>query len=115
MRRDEYTHMNQLRRFMKSTYKLIWSDEALNNLKSIISYLENNWTEKEISKFAQQLDHQLDLISQNPRLFPKVDDAKARKSVLSKQTSIFYSIVKREINILYIHDNRKNPENLKLS
>jgi plasmid stabilization system protein ParE len=100
---------------MTSTYKLIWSDEALNNLKSIISYLENNWTEKEISKFVRKLDHQLELIAQNPRLFPKVDNSKARKSVLSKQISIFYSIAKREINILFIHDSRKNPDMLKLS
>ena len=26
---------------MESTYKLIWSDEALSNLKNIINYLEN--------------------------------------------------------------------------
>ena len=32
--------MNQLKRFMKSIYKLIWSDEALNNLKSIITILK---------------------------------------------------------------------------
>jgi plasmid stabilization system protein ParE len=33
---------------MKNTYKLIWSDEALQNLKDIIDYPENRWTEREI-------------------------------------------------------------------
>ena len=44
---------------MKSIYKLNWSDEALKNLKGILSYLEENWTEKEISRFAQNLDQHL--------------------------------------------------------
>lgn len=43
---------------MKSTYRLIWSDEALNNLKYIIDYLENRWTKREIKKFALLLDKQ---------------------------------------------------------
>ena len=51
---------------MKNTYRLIWSDEALNNLKDIIDYLENRWTEREIKKFAQLLDKQLKLIKDNP-------------------------------------------------
>ena len=58
---------------MKNTYKLIWSDEALKNLKRIINYLENRWTKREIKKFAQLLDKQLLLIEENPFLFPKSD------------------------------------------
>jgi len=33
---------------MKSIYKLLWSKRAYNNLANIISYLEKEWTEKEI-------------------------------------------------------------------
>lgn len=36
---------------MISTYKIIWSDESLKNFDSIIEYLEQNWSEKEIGKF----------------------------------------------------------------
>lgn len=35
---------------MKNIYKIVWSEEALNNLKTIIDYLENRWTQKEITK-----------------------------------------------------------------
>ena len=45
--------------FMKNIYKIIWSDEALTNLKDTINYLENHWTETEIKKFAQLLDKHL--------------------------------------------------------
>jgi plasmid stabilization system protein ParE len=51
---------------MGNTYKIIWSDEALNNLKSIIAYLESRWSKKEISKFADLLDKNVNLIKDNP-------------------------------------------------
>ena len=54
---------------MKNTYKLILSDEALINLKGIIDYLENQWTKREIKRFALLLDRQLKLINDNPFLF----------------------------------------------
>lgn len=100
-------------RFMKNTYKLIWSDEALNNLKGIIDYLENRWTKREINKFAQLLDKQLKLIENNPYLFAESDKLKGlRKSVLSRQTTIYYRIINFEIRIITLFDNRQNPNKL---
>ena len=102
-----------LERFMKSTYKLIWSDEALNNLKYIIDYLENRWTKREIKKFALLLDKQLKLIEDNPFLFAESDKSNGlRKSVLSKQTTIYYRIIGYEIRIITLFDNRQNPKTL---
>ncbi len=40
---------------MKNTYKIVWSEEALNGLKEIISYLESKFSEKEIKNFAKKL------------------------------------------------------------
>jgi len=96
---------------MKSTYKLIWSDEALNNLKGIIDYLENRWTKREIKKFAQLLDKQLKLIEDNPFLFAESDKSNGlRKSVLSRQTTVYYLIIGYEIRIITLFDNRQNPK-----
>ncbi len=98
---------------MKSTYRLIWSDEALNNLKYIIDYLENRWTKREIKKFALLLDKQLKLIEDNPFLFAESDKSNGlRKSVLSKQTTIYYRIIGYEIRIITLFDNRQNPKTL---
>jgi plasmid stabilization system protein ParE len=78
-------------RFMKSIYKIIWSDQALRNLKSIIDYLENRWTEKEIGKFSKLLDHNLKLIEAMPFLSPlSFDFQNTRKAILSHQTTIYY-------------------------
>lgn len=55
---------------MKNTYKLMWSDEALNGLKEIVSYIENRFSEKDVKKFAVKFEKQLSLIKKNPSLFP---------------------------------------------
>ena len=99
---------------MKNTYKLIWSDEALQNLKRILDYLEQRWTKKEISNFIRLLDRQLELIRENPRLFAKSDRTKGlRRAVLSRQTTIYYRIIKHEIHIITLFDNRQDPERLR--
>ena len=100
---------------MKNTYKLIWSDEALNNLKGIIDYLEQRWTKREIKRFSQLLDHQLTLIEDNPFLFAESDKSNGlRKSVLSKQTTIYYRILNYEIRVITLFDNRQNPNKLRI-
>ncbi len=98
---------------MKNTYKLVWSDEALINLQGIIDYLEKRWTKREIKKFAQLLDEQLKLIKDNPFLFAESDKSDGvRKSVLSRQTTIYYRIINFEIRLITLFDNRQNPDKL---
>jgi plasmid stabilization system protein ParE len=98
---------------MKNTYKLIWSDEALNNLNGIINYLENWWSKREIKRFAQLLDKQLKLIENNPKLFAESDKSNGlRKSVLSRQTTIYYKIIDYQIRLVSLFDNRQNPNKL---
>jgi len=45
---------------MKSGYKLFWSDRALNDLKHILNYLIENWSEKEVHGFSRRLEKSLD-------------------------------------------------------
>jgi len=98
---------------MESIYKILWSDEALKNLKLIIDYLEKNWTQKELTQFAKLLDKRLALIEHNPYAFPLIDDySNIRQSVLSKQTSIYYQVIGRNVRLITLFDNRQNPEQL---
>jgi len=95
---------------MRNTYKIIWTDEALKNLSGIIEYLEQRWTEREIRNFARLLDRQINLIQSNPKLFPTSKTSKnLRKSVLTKQTTIYYRIDNKEVRIVTLFDNRQNP------
>ncbi len=100
-------------KYMKSTYKIIWTDEAFKNLENIIAYLEKFWTEKEIRKFARLLDKQLILIRKNPALYPfSKKSNEIRKSVLTKQITLYYRIIETEIYLIALFDSRQNPEKL---
>jgi plasmid stabilization system protein ParE len=114
LKREEFILTRLPVSFMKSIYRILWSDEALKNLKALVNYLENNWTEKELNQFVVLLDKRLDLIQQNLHLFPPLNPTSSlRRSVLSKQTSIYYRIVNNELQIITLFDNRQNPEKLK--
>lgn len=113
MKREELTLKRKLIKYIGSTYKLIWSDEAIFNLRSIIEYLENRWTKKEIRKFAKLLDKQLKLIQSNPYLFAEgINSNGLRKSVLSRQTTIYYRLSGEEIRIITLFDNKQNQNKL---
>ncbi|MEZ4972814.1 MAG: type II toxin-antitoxin system RelE/ParE family toxin [Cyclobacteriaceae bacterium] len=100
---------------MQSGYKLFWSERALNDLENIIGYLTEKWTPKEIQKFARKLDKRLELISDNPRLFPKTAKRKEiRRSVLTKHTVIYYETGETIVTIVTLFDPRQHPKKLKL-
>lgn len=99
---------------MESTYKIIWTDEALDNLSNIIEYLEYRWTKREIQNFVKLLDRQIIRIQINPELFQtSFSSSLLRRSVLTKQITIYYSIDKNEVRIVSLFDNRQNPKRLK--
>lgn len=81
---------------MRSGYKLMWSARALSDLKNIIDYLTENWTQRELQNFAHKLDKRLNIISDNPNLFPRTTKRKnIRKSVLTKHIVIYYQTMKK--------------------
>ncbi|NCA84666.1 MAG: type II toxin-antitoxin system RelE/ParE family toxin [Clostridia bacterium] len=107
--------MKQPNRFMENTHKIIWTDEALENMADIIEYLAQRWT-GEIRNFARLLDRQINLIRSNPELFPmSTTSVRLRKSILTKQTTIYYRIDDNEIRIVTLFENRQDPKKLKES
>jgi plasmid stabilization system protein ParE len=100
---------------MKSGYKLFWSDGALEDLKKIIDYLAENWTQKEIKAFVRKLDKRIGLIQMNPKLFPTTRKRRnTTRSVLTPQTVIYYHTGKNVVTIMTLFDPRQNPLKLKL-
>lgn len=99
---------------MKSISKLIWSRRAQTDLTSILNYLEENWTEKEITEFFKKLEKQIFIIQEQPKAFPATKKNNVRRSVLSKQTTIYYDILGDVIRIVALFDTRQNPKKLKL-
>ncbi len=100
---------------MKNGYKLKWSDRARNNLKGVFDFISLNWSEKEVSEFARKLNKRINLIVLYPELFPKSPKkVTIRRSVLTKQITIYYSFENDNIKIVSVFDVRQNPVKLKL-
>jgi plasmid stabilization system protein ParE len=100
---------------MRSGYKILWSDRAVIDLQNILNYLLNKWTEKEVRNFVKKLDNRLELIAVNPRLFPNTNKRKnVRRSVLIRQTVIYYETSNNAIKIVTLFDPRQNPKKLRV-
>ena len=95
-------------------YKIFWTKEAVRNLEEILDYLSNTWTQREVNEFKRKLSKQIRLIRQNPNLFPiSRYNSRLRKSVLGKQTIIFYEVLEQVIYLVYLFNTRQNIERIK--
>lgn len=100
---------------MKIGYELVWTDNAVTDLQYILDYLTVKWTKKEVQNFVRKLDKRLELIVIFPEIFPKTTKRKnVRRSVLTKQTTLYYEVGKKEITILSLFDTRQNLTKLKI-
>jgi len=102
---------------MKSGYSIEWTLEAERNLSAIFDYLEDNWTQREISNFAERLESNLEYISEHPAAFPFYSkERNVRRCVISSQTTIYYSEIPFEsrIVIITLFDNRRNIDSLNI-
>lgn len=94
---------------MKNGYEIFWTTNALNELEKTISYLAENFTEKEIRKLAIKIELIIALISQQPTIFPKSDFNNIYKAVVLKYNTLYYRINKDKIEILSFFSNRQHP------
>ena len=94
-----------------------WTSEAERSLSVIFDYLEDNWTQREISNFAKKLESNLQHISEHPAAFPLYSkEQNIRRCVLSSQTTIYYTEVPSEnrIVIITLFDNRRSIDSLNI-
>ncbi|RUA31899.1 MAG: type II toxin-antitoxin system RelE/ParE family toxin [Bacteroidetes bacterium] len=95
---------------MENGYKIVWTVHALNELKVTFEYLENNWTDREISKLANEIDKILQLISNNPKLFPISNKTQIRRAVLGKLNIIYYrELENKTVEIISFFATRRSP------
>ena len=94
---------------MAYDFKILWTDEAINNLDDILDYLKNRWTQREIDIFKKSLSKQIRLIEQNPNLFPISSfNPRLHKAVLSRQTTIYYEVSDQIIYLAYLFNNNQD-------
>jgi len=99
---------------MKSGLRIKWSLEAVQNLESIIAYLEENWTQKEISRFITKFEKQLAIVSNFPFAYPISKKKNVHRCVMSKNITIYYIIRNNTVFLLSIFDTRQDPKKVKI-
>lgn len=91
-----------------------WTGKALRNLSAIISYLQNEWSDKVAENFALKVKNKLEILRKFPFSgSPSGIKPGYNKIVITKHNTLYYRVKKNEIVILNIYDSRQNPDNKK--
>jgi plasmid stabilization system protein ParE len=91
----------------KKKLNVLWTNQALRNASNIKTYLEENFSVKEINNFFSLLSAFESAVTTFPKLYPQTNKkAKIRRAVLSREVSAFYRIIDIRIEVLAILDNR---------
>ena len=86
-----------------------WTAEAKQTYESVLSYLHEEWSIKEVQVFIERTESLLLIISQQPYIFKASAYKEIRQAVIGKQNSLFYMVKNNEIFLLTFWDNRQNP------
>lgn len=87
-----------------------FSPESEKTFEIVIHQLSERWGEKYVAKFKAKTTKSLNIIADNPNLYPVADPVRdVRKCVLHNNCSVFYKIQDQYIMILFFWDNRQEP------
>lgn len=91
--------------------KIFWSKRADKGYARIIKYLENNWTEREVSNFIRETTHFFELLRRNPNILEKSGSHELHRGSINRLTVLTYRYdpVRKEIILINIRESRKKP------
>jgi len=95
--------------------EIIWSAKAKITFYSVIDYLNENWTKREIVKFNQRTLITINAIRKNPQIFTASSKSKdVRRAIVDKNNSFYYKIdtYNQKIYLLTFFDCRQDPRKL---
>jgi plasmid stabilization system protein ParE len=93
--------------------KIVWSENALEDLENLKLYLERNWPEQVLNLVMKKLVNKLAVLE----IYPNIGRASIkypnrRRTLLTKHNLIIYSVKSNEILIEAIFDTRQDPDKL---
>ena len=101
---------------MGNGYKVLWTEKSLTELEEISNYLQDEWPEVVVYNLKEAIDLTINLIQENPRLYPKSERENIHRAVILKYKSLYYEIDEEQnvVIILSFFNNYKNPVDRKL-
>lgn len=85
---------------------VIYTKQAITDSISIKNYLAKKFSQKEIEKFYSMLTAFEKVVAVFPELYSAIKNKQIRRAVLSKQLSVFYIVLKENISVVAVLDNR---------
>ncbi len=96
--------------------KVIWSPSAEKDFELILDYLQLKWNNKIINSFINKIDDNINLILEDYKIFPVInEELQIRKSVISKQNTLYYREKSGNLEIVRLFDSRQDPNKLKFN
>lgn len=93
--------------------KVVISKTAKKKLDKLFEYLIMEWSVKVKTDFVEKLDTSIEIIKNQPEIFPESKKGKGlRKCVITKQTTLYYRYNSKQIYIVTLFDTRQNPMKL---
>ena len=91
--------------------KVFLSPLAEYKLIKLLIYLEEEWGKTSNDTFLKKLEEKVNQISRQPKSTPLAEDFnEVHWCVVTPQSSFYYRILKQEIEVITITDNRQNPD-----
>ncbi|MCK5169740.1 MAG: hypothetical protein KAQ75_07670 [Bacteroidales bacterium] len=95
--------------------KVRWTPTSKVTYLDVLSYLNENWTKKELQNFVDTVEKVISQIVVEPYMFAASKKKKnIRKGFVTKHNTLYYRIKprKKEIELLTFWDNRQDPGKL---
>lgn len=96
-------------------YDIYWLTLAELTFLDEIDFILRKWNTNEVEKFTRLVYGFIDSLSQNPTIGKYSPKLKIYSLVISKQTTLYYTILeeKKQIDLLLFWNNKQNPIILK--
>jgi plasmid stabilization system protein ParE len=92
-----------------------WNKLARLDYFQNISYLQQNWSEKDAQNFIDKVFEIENMLAKGNVEFQNTDRVGIKRCVINKQISLFYRVVDdRNIELLRFWNNNMNSKNLNL-
>ena len=95
-----------------TNFKVYLSPVAEKKLTLLLEYIQSEWGQKSRNKFLEAFKKNIGRIAKYPKSCPESKSLGIYKNVVNKQTSFYYHINDKEIEILTITNNRQDPKSI---
>ncbi len=98
---------------LRMTKEIIWSPAAEKDFETILEYLQLKWSNRITRRFINKVDDNIEMIVEDPKIFPVINvELQIRKTVITKQNTLFYRESNDKIEIIRLFDTRQDPKKL---